>query len=255
VRVQHVRAMPSDTPSRRHPLALGWEAIRANIIPPLILQALMLSIFVGYHVSPTCAAALKQLAGWKQEHGLAFVILSTVTVAALLPELLLILLFQGGRPRTQNLRNLLFTAPMWAIDGVAIDLLYRGLAAVFGDAVTLPILAAKLSVDLFLFSVFFAAPYGVLAYHWKNSGYSFAALRESLTLYFYRAKIVPTLFMTWAIWGPLSAMIYSLPLALQFPFFSLALTFWALLLTYMTNRFAGKSGHPAAVAAQPIPAP
>ena len=33
-------------------------------------------------------------------------------------------------------------------------------------------------------------------------------------------------------------IIYSLPLALQFPLFSLALTFWVLLLTYMTNTFA-----------------
>jgi hypothetical protein len=36
------------------------------------------------------------------------------------------------------------------------------------------------------------------------------------------------------------AIIYSLPFALQFPLFSVALTFWVLLLTYMTNRFAGK---------------
>ena len=36
------------------------------------------------------------------------------------------------------------------------------------------------------------------------------------------------------------AIIYSLPLALQFPLFALALTFWVLLMTYMTNRFAGK---------------
>jgi len=45
---------------------------------------------------------------------------------------------------------------------------------------------------------------------------------------------------TWAVWIPLMAIIYSLPAALQFPLFSLALTFWVLLLTYMTNRFAGK---------------
>jgi hypothetical protein len=36
------------------------------------------------------------------------------------------------------------------------------------------------------------------------------------------------------------AIIYSLPLALQFPLFGLALSFWVLLLTYITNRFAGK---------------
>jgi len=42
------------------------------------------------------------------------------------------------------------------------------------------------------------------------------------------------------VWIPLMAIIYSLPLALQFPLFSLALSFWVLLLTYMTNRFAAK---------------
>jgi len=36
------------------------------------------------------------------------------------------------------------------------------------------------------------------------------------------------------------AIIYALPYPLQFPLFSLALTFWVLLLTYMTNRFAEK---------------
>jgi hypothetical protein len=34
------------------------------------------------------------------------------------------------------------------------------------------------------------------------------------------------------------AIVYSLPLSLQFPLFGLALTFWVLLLTYMTNSFA-----------------
>jgi hypothetical protein len=48
------------------------------------------------------------------------------------------------------------------------------------------------------------------------------------------------LLATWAVWIPLMAIIYSLPLALQFPLFGLALTFWVLLLTYMTNRFAGQ---------------
>jgi hypothetical protein len=44
------------------------------------------------------------------------------------------------------------------------------------------------------------------------------------------------------------AVIYSLPLTLQFPMFALALSFWVLLLTYMTNRFAGKLSADAPVA-------
>ena len=47
---------------------------------------------------------------------------------------------------------------------------------------------------------------------------------------------------TWAVWVPLMAIIYSLPLALQFPLFALALAFWVLMMTYMTNRFAERHG-------------
>jgi len=36
-------------------------------------------------------------------------------------------------PQPGNIRNLLFTAPVWAIAGVAVNLLYRGLAAWLGD--------------------------------------------------------------------------------------------------------------------------
>jgi hypothetical protein len=49
---------------------------------------------------------------------------------------------------------------------------------------------------------------------------------------------VPVLIATWAVWIPLMGMIYSVPLPLQFPLFALALAFWVLIMTYMTNRFA-----------------
>ena len=81
----------------------------------------------------------------------------------------------------------------------------------------------------------------MLTYEWKNCGYSGESLRRTFSWNHYRDKIIPTLLATWAVWIPLMAMIYSLPLALQFPLFSLALTFWVLLLTYMTNSFAMRS--------------
>lgn len=228
--------------THRNPFAIGWEAVRANIAPALLLQAMMLAILVAYHLSPHFADLLNRLAAYKRAYGIAFVVPATILAASVLPEIFLILFFQGARIHAQNFRNLLFTAPIWAIDGIAVDYLYRGLAALLGDTGSIPVVAAKICIDQFGYNVFFAAPYGVLAYQWKNSGFSFAALRGSLTLKFYRDKIVPTLCTTWAVWIPLMGMIYSLPLALQFPLFSLALTFWVLLLTYMTNRFAGKSG-------------
>jgi hypothetical protein len=224
----------------RSPLGLGWEAARANALPALIIQALMLMLLVAFYTNHTALTALSRLADLKRSHGILFVIIASVTAGALVPELFLILFFQKGRPNRRNLRNLVFTVPVWGLDGTLVDLLYRTQAAWFGDTAALPVIAAKICVDQFGYNPFFAAPFGVLTYEWKNSGISFQPVRDLFTWKHYRDKIIPTLLATWAVWIPLMAIIYSLPLALQFPLFGLALTFWVLLLTYMTNRFAGK---------------
>jgi hypothetical protein len=224
----------------RSPLALGWEAARANALPALVIQALMLILLVAFYTSHTAFRLLSQLAELKQKSGILFVIVASVAAGAIIPELFLIVLFQRGRATPRNLRNLLFTIPVWGIDGALVDVLYRTQATWFGDVATLPVIVAKIGVDQFGYNPFFAAPFGVLTYEWKNSGISLQPIRDLFTWKHYRDKIIPTLLATWAVWIPLTAIIYSLPLALQFPLFGLALTFWVLLLTYMTNRFAGK---------------
>jgi hypothetical protein len=228
-------------PKSRSPLLIGWDAAKANALPALVIQAFMLALLIGYYASPSVARALQGFAEFKREHGLVFVIAASVTAGALVPELFLILFFQRGRPHRGNLRNLLFTIPVWGFDGSLVDLMYRSLAGWLGDVVTVPVVCAKLVVDQFGYNPFFAAPFGVLTYEWKNNGISLGPVRALFTWKHYRDKIIPTLVATWAVWIPLMAIIYSLPVVLQFPLFALALSFWVLLLVYMTNRFAGKS--------------
>jgi len=226
---------------QRSPWTLGWEAARANLAPAFFLQGLMLALLVGYYASPALARLLEQFAAFKLRHGLAFVLVASVLAGAILPEIFLVIFFQRGRPTRRNLRNLCFTIPVWAIDGALVDLLYRSEANWFGDVVTVPVVAAKICVDQFGYNPFFAAPFGVLTYEWKNLGISLESLGRGFTWSHYRDRVVPTLLATWAVWIPLMAIIYSLPLALQFPLFSIALVFWVLLLTYMTNHFATKT--------------
>jgi hypothetical protein len=226
--------------SSRTPLTLGWEAARANAKPALIIQALMLALAIAFYANSAMAKGLGDLAEYKHAHGLIFVIVASVIAGAVIPEIFLILFFQRGRPQRVNLRNLAFTIPVWGFDGSLVDLLYRSEAHLLGDVATLPVVAGKILIDQFGYNVFFAAPFGVLTYEWKNSGISLEPMRDLFTWRHYRDKILPTLVATWAVWIPLMAIIYSLPLALQFPLFALALSFWVLLLTYMTNRFAGK---------------
>jgi len=224
----------------RTPLMIGWEAARANAKPALIIQALMLALAISFYANSTMADALRNLAEFKRAHGIVFVFGASVIAGALLPELFLILFFQRGRPQIGNLRNLAFTVPVWGFDGSLVDLLYHTEANWLGDVATLPVVLGKICIDQFGYNVLFAAPFGVLTYEWKNSGISMRPVRDLFTWRHYRDKILPTLVATWAVWIPLMAIIYSLPLALQFPLFGFALSFWVLLLTYMTNRFAGK---------------
>jgi hypothetical protein len=225
---------------RRTSLALGWEAAKANAIPAFILQGAMLLVLIAYYLSPACADFLHRLAQYRDQYGLVFVVVAAVIAGAIVPELFVILFFQRCRPRRENLRNLAFTIPTWGVDGILVDLMYRLNVVWFGDVVTVPVVTAKILVDQLGYNPFIAAPLEVLIYEWKNEGFSWRSVRRALTWDHYRDKIVPTLLATWAVWVPLMAIIYSLPFALQFPLFSIALTFWVLLLTYMTNRFAGK---------------
>jgi hypothetical protein len=226
--------------TNRTSLALGWEAAKANAVPAFILQGAMLVVLISYHWSPACAGFLNRLAHYKEQHGLVFVVVAAILAGAIVPELFVIIFFQRCRPRRENLRNLAFTIPTWANDGILVDWMYRLNAIWFGDVVAVPVVTAKILVDQLGYNPFFAAPAEVLVYEWKNEGFSWRSVRRALTWDHYRDKIVPTLLATWAVWAPLMAIIYSLPFALQFPLFSIALTFWVLLLTYMTNRFAGK---------------
>src|SRR5450432_3764792 len=109
--------MSSVVRSRRSPFALGWEAARANLIPALFIQFLMLALLLAYYFSPQAAHAFDALAELKARHSRIFVLSAAILAGALLPELFVIFFFQNGRPKRQNFRNLLFTIPIWSLDG------------------------------------------------------------------------------------------------------------------------------------------
>lgn len=198
----------------------------------------MFGILLAYYFHSPAANVLDAVAHFKERHEFTFVLLASVVVGAVLPELFVIIFFQRGHLSVQNARNFVFNAPFWALDGFLVNLMYRVFAILFGDQANFFVVTAKICLDQFGYNPFFAAPYGIWGYAWKNSGYSFAKLRPLLTWNYYREHALPVLIATWAVWIPLMAAIYCLPVPLQFPLFALALAFWVLMMTYMTNRFA-----------------
>lgn len=224
---------------REAPWIAGFYAARANLLPSLILQALMLALLLGYYFHPTTTAWLDRLADIKLRWGYSYSALSAAVAGALIPEMMRIFVFQKGRARRENFANLLFTIPFWCGMGMLVDAFYRCQAVVFGSDPTLRVVVTKVLVDQFLYSTLIVTPLTCWLYDWKLAGYHFTNARFWFTITYLRNVMLPVIFANWSVWIPIVAVLYSLPNTLQIPLFGLALSLWVMLLTWISERRNG----------------
>jgi hypothetical protein len=222
--------------TREPPWRAGLRAARANLVPGLLVQAAMFVLLALYFLHPPARAGFERLAETKAAWGIGYSVLAAALAGAVVPEVLRMLLKQGGRPRAANLRELLFTVPFWGGMGFVVDLFYRGQARWFGDEATAAVVVPQVLVDQFVYNPLFAAPVTVWLYDWKNRGYRMS--RGFFTPRYYRDHVVPALFATWGVWIPVVTVLYLLPEPVQIPLFSLALSMWAILYAWMSEEQA-----------------
>lgn len=218
------------------PWQAGLRAARANFLPALVVQIGMVSLLLAYHHHDATRELLNRLAAFRMRTGFLYASLSAMVAAAIIPELLRLFFFQRGRLQRHNLSNLAFTLPFWGLICITVDLFYQLQARMFGHGTDLMTLATKVSVDQFGYTAFFATPATCILYDWKHNGYRLRGMRQAFTWPYYRRVIFPVLFTNWCVWIPMITVIYCLPLPLQIPMFSLALSMWVLLYTWMSER-------------------
>lgn len=226
---------PTDPSPRQWPWQAGLRSARANFLPALVVQAVMVSLLIAYHQHASTRELLDSLARHKEHAGYLFVCTSAMISAAIIPELLRILFFQQGKPRRSNFKNLLFTLPLWASMAITVDLFYKVQAMVFGHGVDIKTIATKVVVDQFVYAALFASPATCILYEWKHSRFRMSHMPRVFSYDYYRNVIFPVLFANWCVWIPMICVIYCLPLSLQFPLFSLALSMWVLIYTWMSE--------------------
>ena len=236
--VRHTVPNETAIPSSRRvaPWVAGLHAARANLVPGLLVQALMLTVLLAYYFFPPMRHWLNGLAEIKARWSYGYSALNAMVAGALIPELLRICVFQNGRLRRTNSTNLLFSIPFWGVMGVSVDFFYRCQAGWFGPDPTFAVVIKKVIVDQFLYNPLFAAPVTAWLYDWKNRDYPRHGLGGFFTAGYYRDVVLPTLFATWGVWIPVVAILYSLPSLLQIPLFGLALSLWVILYTWMSEQ-------------------
>ena len=236
--------MPTEAATAEAPWQAGLHSAKATIKPGLLLIAAAVAVVVAYYHNAAVHDWLEQVAAIRQRGGFAFAALVMMLFAGVLPFLYLRLdrATAAGHPWP----HLLFFAALWAYKGVEVDLLYRGLAAVFGTGHDWVTVGQKMLFDQLVYNPLFAAPYGVLLYGWKDAGFRWAAPLADLRAgrWYYR-RILPVMIAVWAVWIPAVCCIYALPLALQIPLNSVINCFWVILFSHITgrqNRTAGQPG-------------
>lgn len=230
--------------TEKTPLWIGLRAAKANFVPGLIVQVAMVSVVVAYYTVPQVHAWLSVLADIKSSGGLPFSAAAAVIAGGLFPEILTVAVFQRGKIKRENLANFAFNAVLWGSEGMIVDLFYRSQALMFGSHVDFPTVLKKVLVDQLVYTPFFATPFSVGCYEWKHQGYSLRGMGRVFTPGFYKNKSIPALIASWGVWIPLVTVIYCLPSLLQFPLFTLGLTFWVMILTYVTSVQKRKSALP-----------
>lgn len=223
------------TKETERPFAVGLRAARANLVPALVIQAAVVSVVLAYYFWGPARAWLTRLAEFKSEGGYVFSLVSGALAGGLLPELLTVAVFQRWRVKRENLGNLAFGVCFWGLMALFVDVFYRVQAMVFGSGVDLATVLKKAVVDQFVFTPFVTIPLTVVVFEWRHAGYRPGGVVVALGRGFYRRKVLPTVVSGIGFWLPVVLLVYSLPLPLQFPLFTLSLTLWVMIFTWISH--------------------
>jgi hypothetical protein len=223
------------TKEQHRPLAVGLRAARANLVPALLIQAAVVTVVLAYYLWEPARSLLARLAEFKREGGYMFSLVSGIIAGGLLPELLAVAVFQKWRVRRENLSSLAFGACFWGLMALVVDLFYRLQALMFGTGVDFATVFLKTVVDQFLFTPFVTIPLTVVVLEWRNAGYRPGGVARALGRGFYRRKVLPAVVSGLGFWLPVVVLVYSLPPLLQFPLFTLALTLWVMIITWISH--------------------
>lgn len=229
-------------PAAPAPVSL-WQTIatvfRQNRVPGLLLNGLVVGLVASYYAYPEVAEVWRQVGEVKSRWGYGFSCVSTLVAAVFLPFLMQACM--GTLPPVgTRLRRLGGQCLFWGLRGMEIDLFYRLQGAWFGHDNDARTLFFKVVADQFGYSILWSVPTCVVALRWIEMDCSWRRTWPTLDGAFWR-RTVPTVLLTnWMVWIPAVTLVYSLPPPLQFPLFSVIMSFFVLIITLLSSRPAGR---------------
>lgn len=206
-------------------------AVRANLVPLVVLWGFAGALVLGYYFVPGVAALLQPLATWQQEWGWVASFLNRFVFCGVIPGAFVL-----------SMKRLSLRFPLTA---VCVQTLWSGVCGIvsgwmfclhaewFGTGIDLWTLTVKTAVQQFVWTPLFFAPVGALVYHWIGHAFVLDCWREPLTLAFWREIFLPNLLANWMIWIPCAVLIHMFPIPLQIQLAGFVNAFFCLIMLWI----------------------
>lgn len=194
----------------------GLQILKTLWRPFVAIQLFGLAIVLCYFYYTPVTRALDWLADRKQDIGLAFAAISMPIACGLLPEVFKSLTrVERGWPRSR-ITFMIHNAVLFCVMGVIVEFFYIWMNGWIGATASAGTVLAKVCVDQFGYSTFFAVPAIALSFNWRRRQYKVAPTLRDLDRAWYLREAVPVLLVNWAYWIPMGALMYTLPTKLTF---------------------------------------
>jgi hypothetical protein len=226
---------PPTPVEEQSPFRASLLAVRRFSRPFVLMQVAAVLLVVAYRASAQVRDVCAGLVDLKREGGLVFSALASAIAGVLLPEAATLATMPVERGRPGRLGKLAFTTAFFLVNGAVVDLFYRLSAHVFGGGATPAVVAQKVAFDQFVFTPLWLSVIASL-FAWQKHGFRVAPTRVDLKDGFLRRRLLPLLLPNWCFWIPMTAVIYALPVPLQFLLFVFALAAWSLIMVFIAGR-------------------
>lgn len=202
------------------------HAAARNIKPGIVLQIFAAALVLSYYFIPQVTPAFEYVMQLKIKFGIFYSIVSTCFFGGVVPLIVLRLM---GRLEYPNVKlRVIAMLVFWMWKGVEVEVFYGFQAYLFGSDPSTIVVIKKVLFDQFVFNPVYAAPFMLSCYMFMDCTCSFSEFRKKINKEFFTRKLPTALASTWCVWIPATAIVYSLPLALQIPVCNLVLCFWSL---------------------------
>ena len=218
-------------------MRIGWESVKANAVPMVVLWVLAGALVVGYYFVPWFSDALGPLYRWQTSGGWKAAFLSRFFFCGLLPGFFL-LLKNEGEPRFLFLTIIVQTIFAGAC-GIICDWMYTFHAWLLGTGIDVGTVVVKTMLNQFVWTPIVFVSMGSVVYFWIGCNLSLLRVRAEWPRRFLFDCYLPNLLTNWIVWIPVALGIHMFPTALQIQLSGLASAFLSLAFIALGRRIVG----------------